>query len=170
MRIDVDVLNNLMPNLLTFVTQLAATLIMFLLLKKFVWKPVKNIMARRSAYEQDKLAQADALKKENEALKAQMEQQLQQASEQAQRTIAAAEAEGNSLKQSLVKEGEERSRQIVEDAQHSAAMEKAKMLDDMHEQIVDVAMSAAQKMIGGRLDEQTDRRQIDEFVKEVGKK
>ena len=167
MQINIDVLENLMPNVLTVVTQLCATLVMFLLLKKFAWEPVKKIMATRSAYEQERLEEAERLKQENLELRAQMDKQLADASRKAQETIQNAQLEGQRMKDNLVSEGRERSKQLIDEAEHSIELERAKMLDEMHEEIVDVALGAAEKMLSEKLDEESDRRFIDSFIKEV---
>ena len=167
MQIDIDVLENLMPNVLTVVTQLCATLVMFLLLKKFAWEPVKKIMATRSAYEQERLEEAERLKQENLELRAQMDKQLADASRKAQETIQNAQLEGQRMKDNLVSEGRERSKQLLDEAEHSIELERNKMLDEVHEEIVDVALSATEKMLSEKLDEESDRRVIDSFIKEV---
>ena len=167
MQINIDVLENLMPNVLTVVTQLCATLVMFLLLKKFAWGPVKKIMATRSAYEQERLEEAERLKQENMELRAQMDKQLADANRKAQETIQNAQLEGQRMKDTLVSEGRERSKQLIDEAEHSIKLERSKMLDEMHEEILDAALSATEKMLNDRLDEEDDRRIIDSFIKEV---
>jgi len=167
MQINIDVLENLMPNVLTVVTQLCATMVMFLLLKKFAWEPVKKIMNTRAAYEQQRLEEAEKLKQENLELRAQMDKQLADASRKAQETIQNAQLEGQRMKENLVSEGRERSKQLIDEAEHSIELERAKMLDEMHEEIVDVALGAAEKMLSEKLDEESDRRYIDSFIKEV---
>ena len=60
---NVDVQGALFPNILTIITQLVSTLIIFLAVKKFLWKPVKNILAKRSEKMQESL---DSAFKQNE--------------------------------------------------------------------------------------------------------
>ena len=170
MNINIDVLSKLMPNILTVAAQLCASLLLFLLMKKFAWGPAKNIMAQRVAYEQERLIEAERLKKENEELRKLMDEKLQEAEAEANRTISNAQAEGQRLKDNLVNEGKERSKQIIEEAQHNIELQKSKMLDDMYDEIVDVALNASEKMLSEKLDEESDRQVIDEFIKEVAGK
>ena len=58
----VDILNQLVPNVWTALTQLCASAVLFFVLYKLGYKPVRKILDTRSEYEQNKLAQADALK------------------------------------------------------------------------------------------------------------
>ncbi|MBQ1877997.1 MAG: F0F1 ATP synthase subunit B [Erysipelotrichaceae bacterium] len=170
MNINVDVLGKLMPNILTILAQLGATLVLFLLMKKLAWGPAKKIMAERAAYEQNLLRQAEALKKENEELKSLMEEKLSQAEEEATETVANAQREAQRLKDNMVDEGKELSRQLVEEARHSIELQKSKMLDDMHDEIVSVALSATERMLSEKLDVESDRQVIDSFIKEVSGK
>lgn len=167
MNIDIDVLNQLMPNILTVVTQLCATALLFFLMYKLAWKPVKRILDTRSEYEQSRLTEADKLRKDNEALNAEANKQIEEANAQAQEIVSRAQAEGLRLKENLVDEGRQKSQQMVEDAQRNITLQKNKMLEDMHEEVVDIAMQAAEKMLQRKLDSQADRDSIENFIKEV---
>lgn len=167
MNIDIDVLNQLMPNILTVVTQLCATALLFFLMYKLAWKPVKRILDTRSEYEQSRLTEADQLRKDNEALNAEANKQIEEANAQAQEIVSRAQAEGLRLKENLVDEGRQKSQQMVEDAQRNITLQKNKMLEDMHEEVVDIAMQAAEKMLQRKLDSQADRDSIENFIKEV---
>ncbi len=170
MTIDVDVLEQLMPNILTILTQLCATAILFLLMKKFAWEPVKKILAARSQFEQGKLAEAEEYRAEQEKLKREAEKQLEEAGQQARETIQKAREEGERLKDSIVSEGKERSRQMLEDAEKDIELQRTKMLDEVHKDIVNAAIDTASKMLGEKVDDKADRKVVESFIKEVSKK
>ena len=167
MNIDIDVLSQLMPNILTVITQLCATAVLFFLMYKLAWKPVKKILDTRSEYEQSRLSNADEMKKKNELLNAEATQQIEEANIQAQQIIARAQEEGQKMRDDLVNEGRQKSRQLVEDAQRNIALEKNRMMEDMHEEVVEIALSAAGKMLQQKLDSSSDRDSIEDFIKEV---
>lgn len=166
----VDILKLLVPNVWTAVTQLCATAVLFFALYKLGYKPVRKILDTRSEYEQRKLAEADALKKENEELKKKMEEELAKAEEKANRAIERARREGNRLKDELINEGKARTEQMLANAKADIAFERNKMLDEVQQEIVDATISATEKMLSERIDEQTDKRIIDDFIKEITKK
>lgn len=167
--INTDILANLMPNIWTIITQLLATLILFLVLKKLVWKPVKAIMDKRAVYEQERLEKAEQLRADNEKMNAQIQQELQQANKKASETIKQAQQEGNKVKEALISEGKEKAQALMNEAQQNIALAKSKMVEEMHQEIVDVAISAAEKMLQSKLDEKSDRDMVDKFVKEITK-
>lgn len=166
----VDILNLLVPNVWTALTQLCATAVLFFALYKLAYKPVKNILDTRSEYEQNRLAEADALKEEYEEKNKQMEAELAKADDKAKEVLEIARQEGNRIKEVLEQEGKEKSEQLLAEAKAKIELQRSRMLVDMHEEIVNVAMTATEKMLGDKLDEKTDRETVDEFIKEVAGK
>lgn len=170
MKIETDILGQLIPNPLTMLVQLCATAVLFFLMYKLAYKPVKKIIDKRSEYEQNRLSDADDLKKKYEDLHSQAEQEIIDAKSQAQEIISKAQDEGNRVKNNLIDEGKQKSQQIIDDAQNNIALQKSKMLDEMHGEIVDVALTAAEKLLQSKLDAKDDKDSINEFIKEVTNK
>ena len=169
MKIETDVLGQLLPNPLTMLAQLCATAILFFLMYKLAYKPVKKILDKRSEYEQSKLSDADNLKKKYEDLHAEAEKEINDAKAKAQEIINKAQDEGSRVKNNLIDEGKQKSQQIIDEAQNNIAMQKSKMLDEMHGEIVNVALTAAEKLLQSKLNSKNDKESIDEFIKEVTK-
>ena len=170
MKIETDILGQLIPNPLTMVVQLCATAVLVFLMYKLAYKPVKNILDKRSEFEQAKLTDAEKLKKEYEDLHFKAEKEVEEAKVQAKQIIAEAQDEGNRVKNNLIDEGKQKSQQIIDDAQNNITLQKNKMLDEMHGEIVDVAMSAAEKILQSKLNSKNDKESINEFIKEVTNK
>ena len=99
-----------------------------------------------------------------------MEEELAQAEERANRAIERARQEGNRLKDELVNEGREKTEQMLANAKADIAFERNRMLDEVQREIVDATISATEKMLSERIDEETDKRIIDDFIKEITKK
>lgn len=70
---DFDILSKLIPNVLTMITQLAATGVIYLLYKKHLHQPVLDYLAARRALIADELASAEKMRNEAEAIKVQGE-------------------------------------------------------------------------------------------------
>ena len=54
----IDILGQLVPNVWTALTQLCATALLFFLMYKLAWKPVKKILDARSEYESSRLSRS----------------------------------------------------------------------------------------------------------------
>ena len=85
--LNIDILGLLVPNVWTTITQLCSTAILFALMYKLAWKPVKKILDERSAYENEKLALANRLANENEVLQEQSRKTLAEAHQTAHEIV-----------------------------------------------------------------------------------
>lgn len=163
----VDILGLLVPNVWTALTQLCATAVLFFLMYKLAYKPVKNILDKRSEFEQSRLDQAEALRSENEQLNQEAKQAIAEANKTAEHIVEDAKEEGDALKEEILEEGRAQVRQMKENAQRDIELQRDHMITQMHSQIVDAAILAAEKMLQSKLEEKGDKDSIDSFVKEV---
>jgi len=163
----VDILELLIPDVWTAITQLCATAVLFYLMYKLAWKPVKKILDERSRFEQEKLSEAAALKEENEKISKQAKDIISDANRDAEMIVKEAREEGQTLKNELIAEGKKQSAQLLENAKHDMEMQKAKMMEEMRSEIVDTAIAAAEKVLQNNVDPDAERQSINSFVKEV---
>ena len=163
----VDILELLVPNVWTAITQLCATAVLFFLMYKLAYKPVRNILDERSRYEQSKLTEVEALKEENEKLNLEAKETIAQANKSAEAIVRKAREEGNSVKNELIEQGRQQSAQMMENAQRDLELQRSKMLKEVHSEIVDAAITAAEKVLESKIDSQSEKQSIDSFVQEV---
>jgi F-type H+-transporting ATPase subunit b len=173
MHITLDVLNQLIPNILTVVTQLCATAVLFILLKKLAWKPVHKILAARSDFEQKQLDDAHKLKEETEKAAAQTKADNEAAALQAHAYIEEGRVEGTKVKDQLIAEGKLQAKMAMDKALLDIDAQKQKMRTDMYKDIVDVAMEASAKVLKQKTTDEGaegQKQAVEDFVKEVMKK
>lgn len=166
----IDILGQLVPNVWTALTQLCATAVLFFLMYKLAWKPVKKILDARSEYESSRLSEADRLREESEALNAQAKASIDEAQQQAQQILDDARVAGDQLKEQIEQEGRKQVEKMRADAEKDIEKQRGKMLDQMQEEIVDTAVAVAEKILQSKVDAKQDKDNIDTFVKEVIKK
>lgn len=162
-----DVFGLLFPNIWTVISQLCATAVLFFLMYKLAYKPVKKILDARSDYEQSRISEADALKEETEKLNEEAKRGIIEANKSAEDIVSSAREEAESIKNELVAQGKEASKQMMENAQKEIEVQRSKMLQDLHAEIVDATISATEKMLKVKIENQEDKDNIDTFVKEV---
>ena len=162
-----DVFGLLFPNIWTVLSQLCATAVLFFLMYKLAYKPVKKILDARSEYEQSRITEADAYKEETIRLNEEAKQGIIEANKTAEDIIASAREEADTIKRELVEQGKEHSKQMMENAQREIEVQRSKMLQDLHSEIVDATISATEKMLKVKIENQEDKDNIDTFVKEV---
>lgn len=163
----VDILGLLVPNIWTALSQLCATAVLFFLMYKLAYKPVKKILDTRSEYEQTRLAEAEKLQEENEKINKKAQEIISEANKAAEMIVKDAKKEGEEEKDKILQQAHKQSSQILENANRQAQQQHDKIMKDMHGEIVDVAISAAEKMLQDKIDTEVDKNNIDAFIKEV---
>ena len=149
--IDVDITGQLIPNLLTVLVQLCSTLVLFLLAKKFLWKSVKNWLDAR----------ADKMQSDLET------NQLNEAAKKSEAIVEAAVKEADSEKQAILDKARAEAEEEKAKAREAIENDRLKMVDSVKKEMVNVAMDAAEKLIGSKNGEELDRKAIQDFVKEA---
>ena len=163
----IDILQLLVPNVWTAISQLCASAVLFFLMYKLAWKPVKKILDQRSEYEQSRLSEAEKLKEENERLNSEAKKAISSANKSAETIVKNAREEGLQIKEELIQQGRDQSKQMLENAQRDLELQRSKMLEEMHDEMVNAALSATEKMLQKKIDSKSEKENIDSFIKEV---
>ena len=148
--------------------QIINTVILFLVLKKILFKPVLNIIEKRENMIQEDLATGAKAKNEGIALKKEYEEK-----------VSIAKEEGREIIRQATARAEEKSNQIVSDAQAEAvalkakaskdiAQEKEQAIAEIRNDISDIAILAASKVLEEDIDKSKHEDLIEKFIKEVG--
>lgn len=114
-----------------------------------LYKPVKDFMAKRSAWYSEQDARAEQNRTEAEALKAEYAQKLQSCDGELQAKRAEAE---KLLEQEAAQRrdaAKAQAEKIVEDARTQAAQERQKLLDEAKPELTRIAVEAAKKLCAG---------------------
>ena len=165
--IDVDIIGKLVPNPLSMVVQLCSTLVLFLLVKKFLWKSVQNFFNTREEKMQSDLAAGEKAKSEAIANLEKATEQLKTASTKSQEIVDAAVKEATDQKTAILAQATKEADAERKKAQAQIETERNAMYDSVKEEMVNVAMDAAGKLIGEKNGDDMDRKAIAEFVKEA---
>ena len=167
--VNFDVQGSLMPNLYTMIVQVCATLIIFLCIKKWLWKPVKNILAKRADAMQ---ASLDSAFEQNEEARVNLEasrKELNDAKESSREIIDAARQEAVNLKNEIVSDAKRQAQAKLDQADEKIARAKADAQSDLHDEMVSVAMAAVSKLLDEKATSKDDEEAIDKYIKEVKK-
>ena len=167
--VNFDVQGSLMPNLYTMIVQLCAPLISFLCIKKWLWKPVKNILAKRADAMQ---ASLDSAFEQNEEARVNLEasrKELNDAKESSREIIDAARQEAVNLKNEIVSDAKRQAQAKLDQADEKIARAKADAQSDLHDEMVSVAMAAVSKLLDEKATSKDDEEAIDKYIKEVKK-
>jgi F-type H+-transporting ATPase subunit b len=165
--IDIDVLAQLIPNPLTMLVQLCSTLVLFLLAKKFLWPSVKRYLDARSEKMQSDLNESEKAKQDAFSDREKAKVQLNEASGKAEEIVSAAIRQAKDEKANILEQADREAEAARKRAEEQINAERQAMYADMKKEMVDIAMSAAGKLIGETNPEELDRQAIDAFIKDT---
>lgn len=154
-------------NLWNILISLANLLILFLILKKFLYKPVMNVLEKRRADIDGDYAAADEAKHVALASKTEYEEKLSHAEADASELRKAAADDAKRHGEKLIAEAHEKADGIVAAAEAEIELDKKKARAEMKREIADVSVKLAEKIIERELNADTHRELIDSFTKDI---
>lgn len=152
----------------TFLAQICNLMIQLLIFKKFLLKPVKQVIADRKAKADSEIADAQKLRTEAEAMKAEYEQNLQNARTEANQIVAAAQKTATARSEEIVGEARAQAAALKQKAEADIAQERKKAVNEVKDEIGGIAMEIASKVVEREISEKDHKDLIDKFIKNVG--
>jgi len=142
----------------------ANILILFILLRIFLFKPVNKIMEERAAAINKDLNDAKASKTEAEILKEEYLQTLEDARQEAGKIVETARVQAENERATIVRKADEEAQAVFAENAKTIEHERKRSVQAAQTQIADLAIAAATKIIGRSVDTEDNRRLVDEFL------
>ena len=152
----------------TFLAQICNLMIQLFIFKKFLLIPVKNVIAERKAKADSQIADATKLRTEAEAMKAEYEQNLQNARAEANEIVSNAQKTATARGEEIVGEARAQAAALKQKAEADIAQERKKAVNEVKDEIGGIAMEIASKVVEREISEKDHKDLIDEFIKNVG--
>jgi F-type H+-transporting ATPase subunit b len=143
-------------------------IILFILLRIFLYKPLQNIMQKRTELIQNEINSAETKNKEASALKEQYESSMKNAKAESDEIVGQAKERAKVQYDQIVGSANEEAAQIVSQAHKTAESDRDQMMRDAQSELADVALAAAAKLIGKNIDDEANRKMLDDFLSEEG--
>ena len=151
----------------TFLAQICNLMIQLVIFKKLLLNPVKKVIAERKAKADSQIADAEKLRTEAEAMKAEYEQNLQNARTEANQIVAAAQKTAAARSEELLGEARAQAAALKQKAEADIAQERKKAVNEVKDEIGGMAMEIASKVVEREIKEADHQDLIDEFIKNV---
>ena len=152
----------------TFLAQICNLMIQLVIFKKFLLKPIRQVIADRKAKADSEIADAQKLRAEAEAMKAEYEQNLQNARAEANEIVANAQKTATARGEEIVGEARAQAAALKQKAEADIAQERKKAVNEVKDEIGGMAMEIASKVVEREISEADHKDLIDEFIKNVG--
>ncbi|MEG2053724.1 MAG: F0F1 ATP synthase subunit B [Oscillospiraceae bacterium] len=150
------------------VTQTANLVILFLLLKKFLFKPVQNILAKRQAEVDTLYNSAETAQDEAEKLRDDYTARLANAKAEANDIVKTATVTAENKSENILRETNAEVIALKAKAEADIAREKKKAVNEIKNEISGMAVDIAAKIVEREVDEKDHKVMIDEFINNVG--
>ena len=155
-------------NVFTALFTLVNTIVLFLVLKKFLWGPVMKMIADRQQEIDDLYAAAGGEKEQAQQLRAEYENKLAEAQQTGDRLVKEAMARGQQRQEEILRQANADADAILRKAQADIAREKKKAVDDARNEIAGLAVDIAGKVVGEHLDPAQQAALVDKFIDDLG--
>jgi len=143
----------------------------FLILTKFAWKPILNMVKQREEMIKGSLASAEKARKEIVKLQSDNEAILKKAREERESILREAREVRDKMIAEAKGKATEEAEKIVEKARTGIEREKAMALADIREQVASLSVEIASKLLGEKLGQTGEQEKlIDHYLKDINLK
>lgn len=143
-------------------------LVLFLFLKKFLFGRVNAMLEKRAQMVQGTLDEAQQKAEEAEQLKQTYEETLSTAKQEAKQILLTAEQNARAQGDRITAQAQSQADTMVSEAQKEIERERRNTLEGVQSEIADLALTAAAKLMDKQMNEETNRKLVDEFLAEEG--
>ena len=155
-------------NFFTALFTLANTILLFLVLKKFLFKPVMKMITDRQKEIDDLYDAAGKAEEKAKALEQEYQQKLSVAAETGERMVKEAVKRGQDREEEIIRQANAEAAAILDKAAADIAMEKKKAINDAKDEIAGISLAIAGKVVGRELNGADQSALIDRFINELG--
>lgn len=152
----------------TLIAQILNLFLQMYLIKRFLFKPINEIIEKRRKMATEELDSARVLNEEAEALKYEYEANIAEAKEKANEIIASANRSALSRSDEIIAEANKEATAIKNKAEADILQERKKAINDIKNEIGSMAVDIAGKVIEREVNADDHEKLINEFIENVG--
>ena len=142
--------------------------ILFFALSYLLFNPVRDVLEKRKKKIADELAQAETDKTEAAAMKEEYEAKLKDVNKEAEDILEAARRKAKAREAEMLEEAKAEAARIIERGNREVELEKKKAVDELKQELVNIAALMAEKAVGNSIDVKIQDALIEETLKEMG--
>lgn len=151
-----------------FILVTGSILVLYLLLKKFAWDAITNILDERANKIANDIDTAETARKEAEELAQKREIELSGAKQEAGQIITDAKELGQVKGDQIVAEASEEAKRLKLQAEADIQQSKSDALSSVKAEMSDLSVLLAEKIMGSKLDKEAQSKLIDTYLDELG--
>ena len=152
----------------TIIFQILNLLLLMVLFKKYLFKPVTEILEKRQAEIEGHYQEAQQAETDAKAMKADYESKMAGARQEADRVIKTATESANAMSASIVEDARTQADQLKRRAQTEIDLERRRAFDEVKGELSGIALDIASQVIEREVNEKDHEAFINKFIKNVG--
>ncbi|MDH7482246.1 MAG: F0F1 ATP synthase subunit B [Armatimonadota bacterium] len=147
--------------------QVTGFILLWIVLARYLFRPVLAFLDERQRQIKLAIDNANEERAKAEQLRAEFEQRMASIEAEARSRVQAAVREANAAKEEILAEARNRAESILQRGQEDLAREREKILAQLREEVVNISLAAAGKVIGEALDEERHRKLVSDFIEKL---
>ena len=155
-------------NIWSILISLANLTILFLILKRFLFKPVQNMLNTRRNEIDSQYDAATNAKQNAEQMQSELTERLAGAKQEAESIVKEAADIAKARGDKIVEDAKATADGILRQAEADAELERKRVGENIKEQIVDVSTALAEKMLEREVNADDHKALIDDFISKIG--
>lgn len=153
-------------NIMQILISLCNLLILFLILKHFLYVPVKKVIGEREEMIKSRFDEADAILKKARMDESYWRKEVENVNNKTECIVKDAMEKANLDRDEIINDAKEKAKNIMRQAKESIDIEKIKSNKELKRNIADISLDLASKLLGRELSEKDQINMIDTFFKE----
>ena len=147
--------------------QIVNFIILVLVLRQFVYKPLIGLLEKRRQTIEESLTKAETIEKQAADFAVEHEKRINESKAEAANIIDSAKSAAESMKNDIQAKAQSEADRILTKAQEEIANQKEQMLTELKHEVGTLVVAATGKILGKELDQKTQSRLIEEALGEV---
>ena len=144
------------------------TLITFLIIKKFLFKPVKKMLAAREEEVQAIYSNAEKAQTEAEQMRSEYTERLSRAKAEAAEIVGSATRRATVRSEEILRESSQQAAAMMKKAENTIEQERRKAMNELKDEVASLSVMIASKVVERDVKEADHERFIEEFIDKVG--
>ncbi len=157
-------------NFWTCLFTLINLLILYKVMKKLLFKPVKNMIDSRQKEIDDLYADANRSKEDAAQLKAQYETRLSEANAESEAIVKEAYRKAQLRDEQMLREAQEKAAQTLKRADAQVELEKKRAMNDIKDEVSVMAVDIAAAVLARDIKREEHAELIDSFIENLGER
>ena len=155
-------------NLWTMLFAWLNLLILYIILKKIAFVPLKNMIDSRQKEVDDMYSDAESSRAEAESLRADYEDKLANAKEESEEIVKSAIRRAQLREEEILRDADKKAERVIERAEEQIELEKKRMVNEVKDEVSKMAIDIATAVIERDVSEDEHKELIDSFIDKMG--